>query len=79
MKGPFHPIFVHNGTNKALNRVGREIGLVKYIVVQHGEPSDRLVATTMEALIAVIYLDCKKNVGVVKASMAAMGLKARAE
>ena len=67
------------GSNTNLTDVGRRIGLDVHLILHPGHlgnATDKIVATAVEAIIAVVYLDSGKDMAVVKSAMDAMGLKA---
>lgn len=56
-------------TNENLANIGFRLGINVYIQLNpsaQGVVPMRLMATTVEAIIGAVYLDCKKNVTVVR-------------
>ena len=70
-------IIQHTGSNANLCIVGRQVGLEKHIIlpVSHfGAVPDKVIATTVEALLGAVFLDAGKNIDAVKPVMRALGL-----
>jgi ribonuclease-3 len=63
--------------NKKLSQVAQESGLVKYIEnnpCQKGQISQETAASTVEALVGAVFLDCGKNMTTVKEVLKAISL-----
>lgn len=56
-------------TNQNLAQIGFSLGLDVYIQLNpsaQGVVPGRLMATTIEAIIGAVYLDCNKNITVIR-------------
>ena len=69
------------GTKAHLAAVGRGFGIDALVIMNPGHcgpVSDGVVATAVEAIIGAIYLDCGKNMDVVRSFIATIDLTANA-
>jgi dsRNA-specific ribonuclease len=66
----------HLLSNKNLNRIGRRLGIEKYLIMNPGLnlASDYMVATLVEAIIGAVYLDGEMKA--VERLMVNLGLEA---
>jgi ribonuclease-3 len=63
--------------NRKLNQVAQECGLVKYVTknpCQQGDVPQETAASTVEAVIGAVYLDCGKDISMVKKVLEAISL-----
>jgi ribonuclease-3 len=55
--------------NSKLSQVARESGLANYVIknpCQQGDVPQETAASTLEALVGAVYLDCEKDSATVK-------------
>jgi ribonuclease-3 len=65
------------GSNRKLSEVARSSGLAKYIAqnpCQQGQVPQETAASTVEALVGAVYLDCGENISTVRKVLEAIGL-----
>jgi ribonuclease-3 len=58
-----------SASNKALGQLAHRYGLEKYVTknpCQRGDVSDYTLATTVEALVGAVWIDCDKNLETIK-------------
>lgn len=66
-----------NARNTNLTLIGRSRGLDKYIHVnpsQWGQVSDKVMATTVEAIIGAVFIDSDWNISIVKLVLVMLGI-----
>jgi len=54
----------YSASNKALSQLAHKYGLEDYVTknpCQHGDVSDYTLATTLEALLGAVWIDCNKD------------------
>jgi ribonuclease-3 len=59
----------YSASNKALSQLAHKYGLEEYVTKnpsQHGKVSDYTLATTVEALLGAVWIDCNKDFEVVE-------------
>jgi len=63
--------------NRKLNQVAQESGLVKYVTknpCQQGDVPQKTAASTVKAVIGAVYLDCGKDISMVKKVLESINL-----
>lgn len=82
MPGTGNQLVQSIGSNANLAKVARKIGLDKYVVLNPGQaltvPSERTLATTLEAVLGAIDCDSGENADAVRNAMKMIGLTAEA-
>ena len=64
-------------SNRKLSQVAQESGLVNYVTknpCQQGDVPQETAASTVEAVVGAVYLDCGKNMSTVKRVLDAINL-----